>query len=182
MKDGYWKLINPEITSLITACAWRLWEGHVFTPVCLLTRGYFLYRSCLVGDTCCTVWAGPVWGVPSDHVWGTLPTFQTGPGESSRPDWISLWFATSLARRTFLIFIVAGSLESAYWLLRGAHSFHGNCWWGAFGSFMISRPSLSSIHWLEFVYTEWITSFWMSFCNVTTSRGSIWTVFMTSSF
>ena len=62
--------------------------------------------------------------------------------------------------------IIAGSLKSAYWLLRGAHSFLGN---GVFGRFMISMPSLRCIYWLEFVYrmmwchfgcTLWHHHFW----------------------
>ena len=50
----------------------------------------------------------------------------------------------------FYSIFIAGPLESAYWLLGGGggHTFLGN---GAFGRFMISRPSLSCIHWLEFV-------------------------------
>ena len=66
--------------------------------------------------------------------------------------------------------IFAGSLESAYWLLRGTRSFLGN---GAFDRFMINRPSLSCIHWLDFAYR-------MMWRHFTTSRGSLWTMFMTS--
>ena len=42
---------------------------------------------------------------------------------------------------------------------------------------MISRPTLSCIHWLEFIHRmNALTSFW----NVTMLRDSIWTTFMTS--
>ena len=40
----------------------------------------------------------------------------------------------------------------------------GTMWRGAFGSFMISRPSLGCSHWLEFVYTQ--NAAMMSFNNV----------------
>ena len=75
----------------------------------------------------------------------------------------------------------AGSIESAYWLLLGGHIVFWEQGRGAFGSFMISRPRLSCIHWLEFVYRM----LWHHFgrhLDATMSRGSIWTVLMTSFF
>ena len=49
------------------------------------------------------------------------------------------------------ISFINGLLESAYWLKQ---HFRNIC----FGSFMISMPTLSCSHWLEFVYTEFLCS------------------------
>ena len=49
-----------------------------------------------------------------------------------------------------VLVVVAGSLETALWFKSGVHNILGIC----LGSFMITRPTLSCSHWLEFVCTE----------------------------
>ena len=62
-------------------------------------------------------------------------------------------------------YIIAGSLKSAYWLLRGALNILSQEMLRPLWQFMISRPILSCSHWLEFAYTQ--NAAMMLFYNVT---------------
>ena len=88
-------------------------------------------------------------------VWAIVVHYKVDPSQFfkivRRREWwcfkvipiVSVQFGAETSNECPEQLISADWLESVYWLSSGGTSFSGNRWRGAFGNFMISRPSLS---------------------------------------